>query len=230
VTPVCAGEKRGTEIVGDFFIETPPVGTTCGNVTGVNFTSVTSTSFVVNWTLPAGGIWVDIYVRNLATQNEISFLQVFFNSKFIDNLIPGTEYAVRVVTHCDDNSNSGGTTSNVTTSPAPSAVAVIIYNNHATLSITDFEIDGERVITPPSGNYTTTWGTVPVTPAHIWRITGLPVGTHDLRIYFDNSGYTGTVAVYTQTTSTSLPISGAVSLMFFGVAIGSGGVEVNVNP
>lgn len=220
VLPVCTGGNRGLEVSADFSIEVNTPVTTCPNVTGLTIDNITRTGFTVSWIRPVGAATVNLYIKNLVTQTEIPFLNQTVSTIDITGLANDTTYSARVITNCDDATQSGGITVNAATLPAPTSIRLVLFNHHPTAVLNAIDIN------PTEGPLDIEFGSFPVQPLTQLVLRNIPTGARNIVFFFDTV-VAGTVSVNAESGLQTDAISGGTS---FTITIGSGGVDVTIDP
>lgn len=146
VRSACSGDTSLNTVATPFTTDTlsGTVSTACDSVSNLTISNITTTSAKLTWNAVAGGTWYNIYRRTLpggswvlATSSD--------TTKTIIGLTPGTSYAVKVVTACNNLSSANVnetpfTTDTVVINPPATCDSVTgvtisnISNNSATLS------------------------------------------------------------------------------------------------
>lgn len=105
VTPVCTGDKRGNPFTKEFFVFNENPAVTCPAVATLSASSVSSTSFDLNFTTVAEGTSYTARIKNTATGTVI-FRYSTTSPFHITGLLPNTEYLVNIITVCNVDSST----------------------------------------------------------------------------------------------------------------------------
>lgn len=146
VRSACSGDTSLNVLATPFTTDTlsGTTSTGCDSVSNLTVSNITTISAKLTWNAVAGGTWYNIYRRVLPGGSWI-LSTTSDTTKIISGLTPGTSYAVKVVTACNNMSSANVNVTPFTTDtvvinpPTPcdsvSGVAISnISNTNATLS------------------------------------------------------------------------------------------------
>jgi hypothetical protein len=222
VTPVCEDGNRGEETVYDFstigVVENP----TCGMPTGINVSSISTTSAAISWVYGSSNTSVDITLTNVNTGNPLYFTGITTSPYIVHNLLPGTTYEMSLQGNCGvSNKSQPYTVPFVTLDNLTIFTRLHINNYSSDITVTRVLINGavER--------------STPVEPNTI-ATESIHAGMATVVVEYTHAG-SGAASIAVNTTRSracqnAAVASGILTLTYPDISIPSLGVEININP